>query len=131
MARYVGRRGRVLVAPDGSGAAVAITARKWTLDASRDDIDMTMFGDGNKVTFKDLPNFTGDFEGVFVDTETTVFAASESDAAVRMYLYPDHTNLSARYWYGTAYLDYSIDTDVSDKVMVSGTWVAAATWART
>jgi hypothetical protein len=110
---------------------VAITARQWTLDASRDDIDMTMFGDANKVTFKDLPNFTGDFEGVFDDGETTVFAASESDAAVRMYLYPDHTNLAGRYWYGTAHVDYSIDTQVDDKVMVSGTWVAASSWART
>ena len=105
MARYTGRRSAAMVAPNGTGAAVLITARQWGLDAGRADIDMTMFNDNNKVTFKDLPNFTGDFEGVFDDTEETVFEASESDAAVRMYLYVDRTNLAGRYWYGLANLD--------------------------
>lgn len=125
MSRYIGRRGKVLA------NYVAITTRKWTLDASRDDIDMTMFGDPNKITFKDLPNFTGDFEGVFENTETALFLAAESDAAIPLALYVDFTNLPTRYWSGLAHVDYNIDVDVSDKAMVAGTWVAGGAWVRT
>lgn len=124
MARYIGRRARVLL------NYVAITTNHWTLDAGRDDIDMTMFSDPNKVTFKDLPAFRGTFEGVFDNTETAVFAAAEGDAAVPLALYVDFTNLAGKYWSGLAFVDYSVDVQVSDKAMISGTWVAGGAWAR-
>lgn len=108
-----------------------VTANHWTLDAKKDDIDMTMFGDANKVTFKGLPSFTGTFEGVFDNTETTIFTAAEGDPAVPIFLYPDATNLPGRYWCGLGYVDYNVDTAVADKVMVSGTWTAGGSWART
>jgi hypothetical protein len=92
---------------------------------------MTMFGDPNKVTFKDLPALKGTFEGVFENTEVTIFTASEVDVAVPIMLYPDFTNLPARYWCGLGFLDYSVDVDVSDKVMISGSWVAGGAWTRT
>lgn len=125
MARYIGRRARILL------NYVAITAANFTIDASRDDIDMTMFGDPNMVTFKGLPNFTGDFDGVFENTETALFAAAESDAAIPLALYIDFTNLPTRYWSGLAHVDYNVDVAVAGQAAVSGTWVAGGAWART
>jgi hypothetical protein len=128
MARYHGRKGVVYL--KGSGAVVRITTlTDWSLDASRDKVDVTAFGDTNLVSVQGLPNYTGDFNGFWDDTQDTIFEASENSAAGLMYLYPS-ADAPTKYWCGPAWVDYSINTAVKDAVKVKGTWSAGGAWTR-
>ena len=89
MARYAGRKGMVYLAPNGSDAAVIVgQLSSWSMNRSTDKLDATVFQDTNKVYVQGLPDLRGNFEGIWDDTQTTVFTAAASTSAVRMYLYP-------------------------------------------
>lgn len=115
----------------GSGTAVPVASlSSWSIDAKTDRVDVTAFGDANKQYVPGLPDFSGAFAGLWDDTEATVFTGSTSATAVKMYLYPDYSNAPTKYWYGTAYVDYTVTADVGDAVKCSGTFGAASDWAR-
>jgi hypothetical protein len=114
-----------------AGAAVPVVgATGWTYDGSTDKDDATAFGDANKIQVLGTPNAGGSFTFKWDDTDSTLFDAAESGEAVRMYLYKDAANAPTVYRYGTAYVDISEDTNNTSSVGGSGTFVAAAAWAR-
>jgi hypothetical protein len=118
----------VYLATDGSGAAASVsTLNSWSLDRATDKIDVTCFGDTNKVYVQGLPDLKGSFEGVWDDADTKVFTAAASTAAVRMYLYPSSDALT-KYAYGIAWLDASINVGVADAIKISGDFVAGGSW---
>lgn len=130
MARYAARKGLIYLATSGSGAASPVTAASsWNLDRSTDKIDVTAFGDANKVYVQGLPDLQGSFEAFWDDTDTALFTAAASTAAVRMYLYPSSDAL-AKYAYGLAWIDASIDCSVADAVKISGEFVAGGSWSQ-
>ncbi|MCC7372531.1 MAG: hypothetical protein IT306_29225 [Chloroflexi bacterium] len=128
MAAYAGRKGVVYLAPDGSGAASAVLkVSKWSLDRQTDKIEVTAFQDLNKTYVQGLPDMKGTFEAYYDDTETKIFAAAASSAAVRMYTYIS-SDAASKYAYGLAWLDASIEVDVNGAVKVSGSFVAGGSW---
>ena len=130
MARYHGKKGLVYIAPSGTGAAVSIGAlSEWTADFTVDTVEVSAFGDTNKQYVVGLADAKGTLSGFFDDTIDGLFTACESYAAVRMYLYPSSDAIT-KYWYGTAFTDFSVSTGVAAAVAVSGNWTAAGTWAR-
>jgi hypothetical protein len=127
---YHGKTGVVYMAPDGSGAAVnVVQLTQWSLDRDTDTVDVTSFGDGNKVFVQGLPNLQGQLAGWWDSGSDQLFDSAESTAAVRMYLYPS-SNAPSVYFYGTAWVSASINVQVNGAVAISGKFVAASTWGR-
>lgn len=128
MARYHGRKGVVYMgaaAGDVAGATVALN--HWTLDMKSDRVDVTAFGDPNKVYVQGLPDISGEIGGFWDDTDDTLYEAARSEGGINLYLYPS-ADAPSKYFFGTAWVDFGIDTDVSGAVGVSGSFAAAGPW---
>jgi len=131
MARYHGKKGKILMSTSGSGTATPVASMAtWSLDVTTDRVEVTAFGDANKQYVQGLGDYSGAFSGLWDDTEATVFTGQTSSTGVKLYLYPDYTNAVTKYWYGTANVDYSVSVDVGDAVKVTGTFGAAGDWGR-
>ena len=131
MARVHGRYGQMYVALTSGGSAEPLAfARKWTANFATDAQDATAFGDSNKVYVTGLPDAQGTFEG-FYDTATAqTFTAASDGLARKVYFYPTSPSNTGPYWYGTAFFDFSVDTDVAGVVTVSGSWRAASAFTK-
>lgn len=128
MAKYAGRDGVVYLAATGTGTATTVLGlTSWSMDMSRDTIEVTEFGDSNKTYVTGLKDLTGDFDGFWNDAETKLFSGADSADGVKMYLYPTRS-APTKYACGVAWLDMSIDTGVNDAVAISGSFSAAGTW---
>lgn len=129
MAKYAGRKGRVLIGSAAGGTAVEISLADWSLDMTSDRFEVTSFGDSNKTYVQGLPDLAGAISGFWSHNETTLFDAAAASGAVNMYLYPS-TDAAGIYWYGTAFIDASISVPVGGPVAISGSFAAASTWGR-
>lgn len=128
MAKYAGRTGVLYMSSSGSGTAAAVVGiNKWSLDMSTDKFEVTAFGDTNKSYVQGLRDLQGQFEGLYDDSETKLFAGAQSTDGVKMYLYIS-SNAASKYACGTAWLDASIDVDISGAVKISGKFAAAGSW---
>jgi hypothetical protein len=129
VARYAARKGAIYIGTAAAGVATNLTAMaEWSLDGTTDKIDVTSFGDANMVRLQGLPDRKGTFSGFWDDTETKLFAAAASAGAVNMYLYPDVTDKPTSYFYGPAWVDFSMNASVKDAVKVTGNFVAGGSW---
>ncbi len=129
MARYSGSRGIVYVSPSGSTSATnVISLTSWSLDRSADKLDVTAFGDTNKVQVLGLPDLSGSFDGFWDDSQTQIFAAAQSADGCHVYLYPS-SSAPTKYAGGPAWLDVSIKSGVNDAVTISGTISARGSWS--
>ena len=117
---YIGTTG-------GGVAAAVISLNSWSLNRATDKIEVTSFLDSNKTYVQGLPDLRGSFAGFWDDTETKIFTAAASTAAVNMYLYPSQDILT-KYAFGVAWLDASLDCSVSDAVKISSDYVAGGSW---
>ena len=127
---YHGRSGVVYMSTSGAGTAAAVVQlSEWSLDRSTDTVDVTSFGDSNKVFVQGLPNLQGSISGFWDSDTDTLFDAAESSSAVKMYLYPASTAPSV-YFFGTAWVSASISVGVNAAVAINGTFVAASSWSR-
>lgn len=125
MSRLHGRSGRLYVNITSGGTAEPIAfLNKWTINFTTDKVDVTAFGDTNKVKVSGLPDATGSYAGFYDDSTAQLYTASQDGVARKFYLYPSNSN-TAQYWYGTALFDFSADGGVSDAIAVSGSFDAA------
>lgn len=114
----------------GAGTAVlAIALTQWSLNQPTDRVEVTSFEDTNKVYVQGKRDITGDFSGFWDDLDDSMFDASESVTPVKLYLYPSADKPTV-YWYGTAWVDASIETGVDAAVSIKGSFVAASAWGR-
>lgn len=126
MARVHGRRGRLYVgiASDTAVAEPIPFLNSWSIEFTVDKVDVTSFGDTNKVYVSGLPDASGTYGG-FYDTATAqMYTSSQDGLARRFYLYPDNSDND--YFYGTGLFDFSSNGGVSDGVTISGSWAAAS-----
>lgn len=130
MAKYHGQKGRVYLSTSGAGnAALVIALTSWSLDMPTDRVEVTAFEDTNKVYVQGKKDISGEFSGFWDDTDDALFDAAESTTAVKCYLYPS-ADASSKYFYGTAWVDASIETGVDAAVAISGSFQAAGSWGR-
>lgn len=130
MARYHGKKGKVYMSTSGTGNAVAVASlSSWSIDQSTDKAETTAFGDANKTYVQGLPDISGSLSGFFDDADNTLFTGSGSSDGVKMYLYPS-VDAPTRYWYGPAWVDYSIEAGVGDAVSLSADFAANGSWGR-
>lgn len=130
MGAYAGRKGVVYMSTSGSGTAVSIVNLKsWSLSMPTDKIEVTAFGDANKKYVQGLPDATGDISGWWDNTSDDMYTASRSTDGVKLYLYPS-SDASTKYWYGPAWIDFSINVDVTGAVEISASFVANGSWGQ-
>lgn len=126
MSRKAGRNARIYVGIASGGTAEPIAFQtQWTLDASTDDIEVTAFGDTNKVYVSGLPDASGSFAGFFDDETNQLYTASQDGVARKFYLYTD-ASVNTKYFFGTGLFDFSVEAGVNDALKVSGNWKAAS-----
>ena len=129
MARQAGRNGRVYMglASGGTAEPVAYQA-SWSINFTTNKIDVTAMGDSNKVYVAGLKDTQGQFAGFYDDASVQTYTAANDGVARKMYIYPNVS--SAIYWFGTAVVDFSVDSSVDGAVAVSSSWNAASDWAK-
>jgi hypothetical protein len=101
----------------------------WSLDMKADRADATAMGDGNKRTVQGLPDISGSLSAIWDDEDDNLYDGSQSDDGVKIYLYPSSLNLT-KYWYGPAWVDFSITVGVGDAVKLSGSFGANGDWGQ-
>ena len=130
MARYHGKKGVVYLSTSGSGTPTAtVGLRSWTLNSPTDKIEVTAFGDTNKQYVQGLPDISGELAGWWDDTYDGLYDGSRSSDGVNMYLYPS-SDAPTKYWYGPAWVDFSINTANDAGVEISGSFVANGAWGQ-
>lgn len=131
MARWAGKSG--LIELQGPGVAPVIVANlsTWSLNATKDKIDVTAFGDANVVRVLGFADIQGDFDAFWDDGNFQIQATAEyTSAAYTLVIYPNGAIATAHYHTGPAWLDYSLSSGVKDAVKMKATWVAAGSWSR-
>lgn len=130
MAKYHGKSGLVYMSTTGTGTATAhVGLNAWTLDRSVDTVETTEFGATNKTYVQGVPDTKGTFSGFFDETESKLYTGTDSSDGVKLYLYPS-SNALTKYWYGPAWVNYSVNTGISQAVQISGSFAANGAWGR-
>lgn len=121
-----GRKGRLYVGIGSatSDATPVANLRSFSIDFSTDDVEVTCFGDTNKVYVSGLPDCSGSFAGFYDTASAQLYTAATDGEARRFYLYP--TTANATYFFGTAIFDFSMETAVDDSAKISGNFKAAS-----
>ena len=130
MPRYHGRKGVVYMSATGSAAAVLVIGmRSWTINMPTDKVEVTAFADSNKQYVQGLPDVTGDLAGWWDDTSDALYDSSRSADGVKMYLYPS-SDAPTKYWYGPAWVDFSISVANDAGVEITGSFAANGAWGQ-
>ena len=146
MARFHGRNGSLIVDTAASPAAegAATTAAEilyladWSIDQSRDRVEVTSFGDSTKTYVAGLADASGSLNGFLTDDSLNIYTLADGEAR-SFYLYLDNTSGATQapvaesgkgYWYGLATFDTSTSGGVSDAVKVTLNWSAASSITR-
>jgi hypothetical protein len=128
--RIHGYKGQVMADPTGGATPVAVASvNEWTLDMSKDTVDVTAFQDENKVYVLGLKDVQGTIGAWYDNSDLTLFEIADADIPALLKLIPD-TRQPTFFWTGLAYLDASINVSSSGAVSVSGKFVAAGPWTR-
>ena len=101
----------------------------FTLNSPTDKVEVTAFQDTNKVYVQGLADISGELSGFWDDTSDVLYDASKSDDGVKMYLYPS-SDAMTKYFYGPAWVDFSLESGVSAAVTISGSFVANGAWGQ-
>lgn len=127
-----GRNGAVKWDPTGVGGATAVllmSIKNWKLSLKTDKINVTCFGDGNKVYVPGLRDISGSLSGFWNSDDLSLIEATVLADPGFIELIPDTTDTPSTLMFsGKAYLDAEIDTDVEGAPALSGQILAAGTW---
>lgn len=129
MARRSGHKGVVYcgVADDTAAAQKITGVSKWSIEFATDKEEVTAMGDANKQKVATLADVSGDFEGFWDDAAESLLNAALDGKARKMYIYPS-TDVSTKYWHGTAFLSTSYEGGVEDPISYSVEFEAAGDW---
>lgn len=124
--RIAGRNARIYFAlASGAEASPLAYQAEWTINFTTPKIDVTAFGDANKVTVAGLPETTGGSNGFYDDSSAQTYTAAVDGVARKWYLYPN-ANLATQYFFGTVNADVSFGATVGGATTVSSAWEAAS-----
>jgi hypothetical protein len=129
MARRHGSYGQMKMDPTGGATAVLVASlNAWTLDLSRDTVDVTAFGDLNKQYVLGLPDIKGTYGGWWDAAESKkLFDLALGVVAPLIELYPSSQD-PTYYFKGHGYTDASINVTATGAVALSGNFVASDNW---
>jgi hypothetical protein len=122
-----GRDGQVLYDAAATLPVEIVSLNKWKLSLKTDKINVTCFGDQNKVYVPGMKDISGTISGFWNSDELTLFEATEADTPGKLELVPNSTEPLFKFA-GLAYMDAEIDTSVEGAPAVAGTFMAAGSW---
>jgi hypothetical protein len=127
--RLHGKNGSVKMDPAGGSALVTVAdLSSWSLDMSKDRVDVTGFGDTNKRKVVGLPDFSGNLGGFWnAASSPTLFAVILGSVAATLQLIPNTLD-PTYYFQGLANIDGTVSVDSKGAVTFSGKWDAANNW---
>lgn len=131
--RISGSHGQVKMDPTGTGGVglvLVANLNKWTLNLATDKIDVTCFGDANKVYVQGLPDIKGTIGGVYDSGDLSIFNVALGTTAALLNLFPSSLD-TATFFGGKAWLDSAIDVDAKGAVTITSNFVAAGPWTLT
>lgn len=125
-----GRNGSVKWDPAGTTPVVVQSLNAWTLSLKTDKINVTCFGDDNKVYVPGLRDISGSIKGFWNSEELSLIEATELTSPGLLELIPDTTDpeMPTMKFSGLAYLDAEIDTSVEGAPALSSEILAAGSW---
>jgi hypothetical protein len=137
MARMHGMHGQVQLTDSPEVTLAALNS--WTLDQTRDLVDVTSFGDTNKTYVVGLSDLKGTLGGFYDPGDGSpatggnaedFFGAAEGDTPVNLKLMPS-TLLTTVYWTGPAYLNgATINVSATGAITITGGFAASGAWTR-
>jgi hypothetical protein len=113
------------IASDTAAAEPVAFLNNWSINFSVDNVEVTAFGDTNKVYVAGLPDASGSYAGFYDDATAQMYTAAADGLARRFYLYPSNNN-TVQYFFGTALFDMTVEGTVDGSVNVSGDFNAAS-----
>jgi hypothetical protein len=114
------------LASDAATAEPVAYISSWNISMATDKVEVTAFGDSNKVYVAGLPDASGDFGGYWDSATAQLYTAATDGLARKFYLYVSTDLAASDYFYGTAFFDFSVTTGVAASVEISGSWQAAS-----
>ena len=132
MARVHGKNGRIYlgIASAAASAELLPNMKSWSANFSTDVVDVTAFADANKVFVAGLPQAGGSFDGWWDDVSLQTYTGAVDGIARKIYMYPTTPAATGPYWYGTAFVDFSIEVPVDGANNVKVTWSPATAITR-
>ena len=126
MARLSGRKGKLYVDMAGGGSASPVAfLSKWSLPRATDKIEVSSFDDSGKAFVAGLPDSQGSYGGWYDDASAQLYTAASDGLPRKFYLYPSVLD-TTKYWFGTAFFDQTVESDVGGAISVSGGFAAAS-----
>jgi len=125
-----GRNGSVLYDPAGTTPVEVLSLNNWTLSTKTDRIDVTCFGDTNKVTIPGMKSVDGQVAGFWnsaTGASPILFNAADATTPGKLKLVPNDTEPTF-FWTGLAWLDAEITVPVNGAPTVTATYSAAGPW---
>jgi hypothetical protein len=130
MTRLAGRNSRLYAAiASGASAEPIATVKTFNLDATSERFDATAFGDTTKTYVAGLPDSTATISGIFDDESQQFWTSAADGVARKWYFYANHSDTS-KYFFGTAFFDMSVESDVNGVIGFNGTMSAATSTVR-
>jgi hypothetical protein len=128
VARIHGRRGALYmgIASDTATAEPVAYLNSWSLSFATDNVDVTAFGDTNKVYVSGLPDVTGSYSGWYDTATAQMYTAAIDGLPRKFYLYPTSATPTTYFW-GTATFDFTVEVGSGDGVSISGDLSATST----
>lgn len=124
--RLHGRNGIVYFGiASGAAASPVAYLNDWSINFNVDIVEVTAFGDANKIYVAGLPDASGDFSGFYDDASRQLYTAARDGVARNFYLYPSITADPNQYFFGQILADFSVTGGVSAAVSIKSTWKAA------
>ena len=127
--RITGKNGQIQWDPAGGSSLVTLADMYgWSLNATKEKVKLTAFGDTNHVKGVGLPDYSGDFKARYAhDSSPALFAAVLGSTPVTLRLIENSLN-PTYYHQGLANLDGTINVDFEGAIDVTGSWDAAGNW---
>jgi hypothetical protein len=124
-----GKEGIVALKLNAGDPYVAIgNISDWTLNMTKDKVEVTSLGDANKRYVMGLKDLSGSFAAFWDRLSDVIFDASDLETGCFLAIYPSAT--SSQSWEGPAHLDASIKGGVTAAVTIDATFVANGAWTR-
>ncbi len=122
MANYQGSNGQVKIKSGASSQTAIADVRSWSLTLTREVIENTAMGDGDRKYLKGLQSYSGSMEIVYNDSEDAVVNTAlnpDTDAAVQVELYADTNNSSTSKFVGDVIVTSFSVTNSYDGLMTA------------
>jgi predicted secreted protein len=122
MATYEGSAGTVKIKSGADALTAVASVRSWSVDITRDTVEDTAMGTGNRTYKKGLQSYSGSMDIVFDSSEDTIVSTAltpDTDATVGIEFYGEGTDDTSKFAGDVIVTSYSISASYDGLVEAS------------